>query len=362
MELLLQVWCPLEDSPHDRALYIWGCSRGACQKTAGSVRAFRALRFNEEYAAKLNKKLQQKAAQKKTIEQAKPTTNPFVASNNVAPPGMFGLGDQIFGQSDTNKQDEADEKHDDDASETSSEHSLITAMASTSLEDSVWSAAPSHPPLYLSTISEYLPPQPKAKKSSTIAVEDALGDDDKGKDISWATETYENSIDVDHAFERFTKRVGYAGEQCLRYELGGTPLPFASDKVFETLFPTPAQPPLPVTKADFKVVPAVKRSYKPSSVPRCPHCNSARVFECQLMPNLINILRESPADSKKQTNEQRIKEVQVALKGGKTEGRRGMEWGTCMVFSCEKDCCNADGETKAKECWREEFVMIQWDE
>lgn len=35
MELLVQMWCPFEDSPHDRALYIWGCSRGSCQKKDG---------------------------------------------------------------------------------------------------------------------------------------------------------------------------------------------------------------------------------------------------------------------------------------------------------------------------------------
>jgi hypothetical protein len=35
MELLVQIWCPVEDSPHDRALYIWGCARGSCQKKDG---------------------------------------------------------------------------------------------------------------------------------------------------------------------------------------------------------------------------------------------------------------------------------------------------------------------------------------
>jgi pre-rRNA-processing protein TSR4 len=35
MELLVQMWCPVEDSPHDRALYIWGCGRGSCQKKDG---------------------------------------------------------------------------------------------------------------------------------------------------------------------------------------------------------------------------------------------------------------------------------------------------------------------------------------
>jgi pre-rRNA-processing protein TSR4 len=31
MELLVQMWCPFENSPMDRALYMWGCSRAGCQ-------------------------------------------------------------------------------------------------------------------------------------------------------------------------------------------------------------------------------------------------------------------------------------------------------------------------------------------
>ena len=150
------------------------------------------------------------------------------------------------------------------------------------------------------------------------------------------------------------------------YDLKGTPLPFASDKVFESLFPVPPQDPLPVTKAAFKVVPEVKRSYSTSSIPRCPVCKSNRVYECQLMPNLINILRDAVKDKdtdvKKLTDQQRIKAVQEALKRSKEPDSRGMEWGTCMVFSCEKDCCLNDDGKEMKECWREECVLVQWDE
>jgi pre-rRNA-processing protein TSR4 len=36
MELLVQMWCPLEDSPYDRTLYVWGCSRNTCQRQRGT--------------------------------------------------------------------------------------------------------------------------------------------------------------------------------------------------------------------------------------------------------------------------------------------------------------------------------------
>ena len=35
MELLVQMWCPFENSPMDRALYIWGCARIGCQGENG---------------------------------------------------------------------------------------------------------------------------------------------------------------------------------------------------------------------------------------------------------------------------------------------------------------------------------------
>lgn len=148
-------------------------------------------------------------------------------------------------------------------------------------------------------------------------------------------------------------------DRLLRYELNGTPLPFASDKIFESLFPTPTADPLPVTKPDFKVVIPQKRTYCPASdvISPCPLCKGTRVFECQLMPNLIYILRNE-GKAQKLSDEERRAAVQKALKGG---SEKGMDWGTCMIFSCENDCrVDADG-VETKDVWREELVLVQWD-
>lgn len=147
-----------------------------------------------------------------------------------------------------------------------------------------------------------------------------------------------------------------------RYELGGIPLPFASDDVFDKLFPKPLAPNMPVTKPDSMVTPPAKRTYNPSSISSCPHCKGERVFECQLMPNLINILRNKNmlGPTKPQTDEERRKEVEAMLKGGNSVELTGMSWGTCLVFSCEKDCCEENG-MPLKNCWREELVLVQWD-
>ena len=65
------------------ALCIFGDAQGvpAKRQRAGSVRAFRALRFNEGYAAKLGKKKQHEASLKKPEKQTKSASNPFIAGN-----------------------------------------------------------------------------------------------------------------------------------------------------------------------------------------------------------------------------------------------------------------------------------------
>ena len=307
----------------------------------------------------------------------------------------FGLGTAIFGQpepeepkgedeaghTESNKAD-GEASDDSDSDEQDEDDSLVTAMATASLDSSAWASVPAYDVLYLSTIAEYLPPAPKPKIPKEVQInEDDIEAEGRSKDATWASEGYENSLDIDHAFERFSKRVACEGEQCLRYavifhiastaliityryELGGTPLPFASDKVFDRLFPVPPKPNLPVTRPTSMVVPPAKRTYDPSSIPTCPHCHGRRVFECQLMPNLINVLKKADEnkgkEKEKQSDEARRKEIEKQLKSSADVEKVGMEWGTCFVFSCEKDCCVEAG-TDLKSCWREEVVLVQWD-
>lgn len=123
-----------------------------------------------------------------------------------------GLGAQIFGDASSSPSPEDDKDSDNES--TSSDQSLVIAMASTTVEESPWKTAPEHPPFYLSTVSEYLPAQPKLKVPEGLTVDPTSEANDK--DISWAFEPYENSLEVDQVFERFTKRVGYEGQQCIR--------------------------------------------------------------------------------------------------------------------------------------------------
>lgn len=351
MELLVQMWCPFQDSPMDRALYIWGCSNADCQGKQGSVRAWRGLRFNAKYAQELEKKAAKekakeaakKKAEKEAVQKAT-QANPF-STLNSATPNPFGFGNQIFGKatatpqnSNTEKDEENEESEHESDIESSDAESLVVALASTRLAESPWASVPSHPPLYLSTVSEYIPAHPSSssqREESSTAITTSSSD-------GWS-EVYENSMNLDQVFERFTKRVGYEGEQCVRYDLGGVPLPFSSDSTFQSLFPTSADG---------------RRAYTPSAVPLCSHCKSLRVFECQLMPNLINVIR-SPSSMADLTDEERRKLVEKEMK---EKGTKGLDWGTCLVFSCEKDCRQGEGSQEIEECWREEVVIIQKDE
>lgn len=140
-----------------------------------------------------------------------------------AEPITFGLGDQIFGNPandipDQPKQDHNDGSDAESDDSSSSEDSLIIAMASTRVTDSFWAAAPSYPAMYLSTLSEYIPQPSKAKAPASARIDDPVEADGKaGKDSIWALETYENSSEIDNVFDQFTKRVEFTGEQCLRW-------------------------------------------------------------------------------------------------------------------------------------------------
>ncbi|KAI5122504.1 hypothetical protein M0805_001412 [Coniferiporia weirii] len=436
MELLVQLWCPFEESTMDRALYVFGCARGECQHKDGSVRAFRGLRFNTEYAAKLEKKRARqrekeaaKAKAKKEEEQKKAAAkiNPFsMKAGTTASSGLFGsaptfganssmsgLGSQLFGAPPgtedeghghdaaapppPDSESESDSEAEDDV-DSESDESILAAPALTPAEASPWRAAPSYTPLYLSTALEYVPPPPKVK--APIGVDD--GEIGSGKSrkaeerreereekdrLAWdsAMEGYEDSMEVDKVFERFARRAGYEGEQCIRYELGGTPMPYAHDALFNTLFPSPSTfssvqghgKVTLVTQAQSKVESApARRTYdaRSAAIAPCPRCGSTRVFECQLMPHLISVLQRKHAgvDLDADKNNKKVKtegggedsaearkqEVERLLRGG---GKRGMDWGTCMVFSCEKDCCLEEGK-EAKEAWAEELVLVQWEE
>ncbi|KAF8498705.1 programmed cell death protein 2 [Russula emetica] len=378
MELLVQLWAPLENSPYDRAVYVWGCARSGCQRKGGSIRAWRGLRYDEKYASKLERKRKEHQRAPPAPVEAKPThqnVNPFSMSTDVAKMSHSGLGSDMFnsvlpldsGGTITSQGSVPDESigSDDDSASTSSVASAIVAFASVTLVDTLWQSAPSYPPQYLSTANEYIPPPNKeAPDEPTAGIVDDDGVTQEGH--AWASEKYEKSMHTDHVFDRFNERTSHEPQQCVRYDLGGIPMPFASDDLYKRLFPlsTEKSTSITVTRAASNVQHSRPgRGYSAASILACPHCGSRRTFEYQLMPNLIIMLGRG-SDTEREdittTDEQRKEVVQRLLK--RDPDGRGMEWGTALVFTCEKDCCLGPGNKEKEGAWSEELVLVHWDD
>ena len=106
---------------------------------------------------------------------------------------------------------------DDDSASISSAASVIVALASVTLVDTLWQSAPSYPPQYLSTANEYIPPSNKARDEHTSGIIDDNGLTQEGH--AWAPEKYENSTHTDHVFDRFNERTAHEPQQCVRCAL-----------------------------------------------------------------------------------------------------------------------------------------------
>ncbi|CAE6498582.1 unnamed protein product [Rhizoctonia solani] len=374
---------PRYANPMDRVLYVFGCANSGCQRRPGSVRAFRQLRFNDKYAAKLEKRKEK--AQREKEKEAKAaaasglntnaSSNPFSMGTGSAtgPTNLFGSG---FGAGEEDEDlasggSEDDYEYEDGDGDEPEVDDLVDKLTQAAITESSpassqneWASHPFYPPFYLNTVFEYISP-PKPSPAHKSAGGGATGGE------MWDLEQYERASDKDPVFQRFAQRVGEEGAQCIRqvlgfgkneqitdwenrYELKGTPLAFHTDDVYKKLFP-----PAPITPGTQVPVtgpqPVSKPTYDPTAIPLCGNCGGKRVFECQLMPNMLNVLKKPLPKAKHsaaETEEARKKLIAAAL-GGK--GGVGMEWGTCMVFACEQDC--SDG----RETWREEEVWVQWD-
>jgi pre-rRNA-processing protein TSR4 len=111
-------------------------------------------------------------------------------------------------------------------------------------------------------------------------------------------------------YAMFQTRVSYAPEQCLRYCFREGAVP---------LCPSPEGIP------------------KASSIPPCSRCGGPRIFEFQVMPQLLNYLDIDPEDP------------------------CGLDWGTIAVYSCKASCAiSMKGEGEATgSAYADEFVWVQ---
>jgi len=130
----------------------------------------------------------------------------------------------------------------------------------------------------------------------------------KAKDIADPDIDEEGSsagLEVDKTFKRFSKRIQREPGQVLRYSRA-------------------AEPPLWVND---------KGQAQESDIPPCPHCKSARIFEFQILPQLLYYLKlDNSLENTKST----------------------LDWGTLVVYACVKSCSEG-----AQKGWAEEVTWVQ---
>jgi pre-rRNA-processing protein TSR4 len=365
MPLLSQVYCPLEGGENDRTVYVWACARPGCRRREGSVRAFRASVRNEEYVADVEAK-RAEAERIAAEERERARQNPFTVKENAGP-GLFGGSQPLFGAAAANpfaapSPTPASSSSQPPASP-KKEEVPTAAVASLSLSDPVTYAPPLpayQPPQYITTMDEYLP---IPEEDSDVDV-DSDEDEAPEQKAEWREGGWDKLLpkSVDDIFERFARRLASAEDasnQVLRYDFNAMPLPYSSSSpLFKKLFPgaptrAPSSEEDEVFLADY---------YTTNPVPACTRCGAARVFELQLVPQLINVLRPSSLsttgkantdEGKKQTEEERRAEIIRLAKGeARGDGEAGeMEWGTIMVFGCSGDCIGVG----------EEWVGVEWE-
>ncbi|XP_074864890.1 programmed cell death protein 2-like [Carettochelys insculpta] len=119
-----------------------------------------------------------------------------------------------------------------------------------------------------------------------------------------ADEKYEKSEvkNIDCVFHKFMKRISACHDQILRYSWSGQPL--------------------------FITCPSYNIN---NMVPVCTTCGSNRVFEFQLMPALVSMLKSTDADL-------------------------SVEFGTVLIYTCERSCWLVNHQNPL-----EEFLFIQED-
>ncbi|KAI8066762.1 programmed cell death protein 2 [Gongronella butleri] len=372
MYLLCQTYVPLPDSVFHRVLYVLGCNRRQCMGKDGSFAVIRSHLADPEYVKDRQKKDAQKKKQQqkqKQQQQQKQTSNssgfgvpqgfqmgdvwganksfgantggfgsttsassmPFGSSATSTSGGFGTLGFGASKVTQTEKKAQAEPAADTlakrlgalalDQQDGAKKASPAAASKPTVPIDTA--LLPSFPGEYLYTMNEDVSEAKQEGDAIDISkyqeyidmaeqfLEEGDADDDaaaKEQGGTWSNEAYEKQAlprGVDKQFKRFTERVAHEPSQCVRYEWAGTPLLFHDTNTI-----------------------------KP---PACPLCGQPRVFEMQLMPNVLSILpaadaaASSSAPATPSTKQQQLDAL-----------NQGMDFGTILVYVCQGDCHPGD--------------------
>ncbi|TEA42655.1 hypothetical protein DBR06_SOUSAS1610157 [Sousa chinensis] len=302
--LVVQVYCPLEGSPFHRLLHVFACPRPGC--ASGRARSWKVFRSQCLQTREKETQDAQKQENGLTAEDWCEGADDWGSDREEAPPP------QVI----------SDFRND---SSRAKDRDWTAQLQDLRLQDTVPGAALPVPPeegmALPSVLPQFLPYYicvvDEDDYRDYVSLDHAQSllreyQQREGIDMeqllsqslsSDGDEKYEKTIikSGDKMFYKFMKRIAACQEQILRYSWSGEPL-FLTCPTSEV-----------------------------TELPACSHCGIRRIFEFQLMPALVSMLRSA----------------NLGL---------SVEFGTILIYTCEKSCWPQNHQTPV-----EEFCIIQED-
>ncbi|KAL8844434.1 MAG: hypothetical protein Q9176_001344 [Flavoplaca citrina] len=356
MALILQLNGDLPEylPDHQRKLYVFTCRHKPCRRKPGSIRAIRGTKISASFPQTPAHK-DKIPMQDESLKSPSPlpnlgdsifnTTSTGTASTRASPFSFSKSTTNInpFSSSKTiNSLPSSQQVHpinptsqDPPLHESFAQKARISSPPTTSPAPRPRSPWPSpsllprpFPSYHLDADYETLDtpsPHTNAPSSSIQSIDskDPPATDEDDDPANWLS----GPAKADKTFLRFAARLAQNPEQVLRYEWRGQPLLYSKEDEVGKGFPSASAP---------SATTSTQRASQ-SRISNCMNCGARRVFEFQLTPHAISELERDE------------------------EGLEGMEWGTIVVASCEKDCVEK-GVEDGKVGWVEEWAGVSWEE
>ncbi|XP_031567234.1 programmed cell death protein 2-like [Actinia tenebrosa] len=357
--LVSQIYCPLSGSLYHRTLYIFGCVNPSCwnQPQSWTILRSQVLEKNDYPEADKN------AVKSNSVDDWGDDTGDWGDADDWNDPVITEL-EYAASKLSLNPMDTVKDTNQLPVKTDSSTKPLIS--------NNMNQDAPRFHPFYINVFETNNSNKKTGETSLTshekqlllcyqeqegVSINEVLSlpNHSNAKQDEIVTECYEKTIVAhgDKGFHRFQKHLQQCPQQCIRYEWNGMPLSISSSTASDIM----------------------------SAVPRCQYCGSQRVYELQLMPALVVLLKikESSLHSalpetsdKPRTNPQYKQISDDKLINGRKDSNReldtpsedissknqGIEFGTVIVFSCGKSCWDDSLESCSL---REEFLVVQPD-
>ncbi|GMG21218.1 unnamed protein product [Ambrosiozyma monospora] len=383
MRLLLQTYSNLENTFYDRIIYIFGCNNSACRRKEGTIRAIRAVRKDtkimKQRETELNDYLAKEEAKKKKAEEKKKeqeeltknlfstslndnkSSNPFGASNSSNPFGATGSSNPFgsasssnpFGSSSSssatataNPFDTKPRQEGKKGEQAKTSYSQAAASSSVTSDKPTKHSSPqskkldvklpSYPGYLLYIDAESLDPKKQQLPPIPSNIMPSESEDSGEKASQGSSKSSKNSkpgkltpeqqeiakmLD-DPTFNHFTSILSYNPSQVFRYDLNGSPLLYSGSDSVAKIF-------------------NIKSNKGQARIPSQP--GTTKRFELQLMPKAIYDLESGCGD-----------EIDIL--------KDGMEWGTIIVATDDKDYVDVGQFDENSVAYVEEWCGVQWEE